>query len=201
MQVRAVALYPLRLAQLAGKPGVRFRKRKKAEATLVPCNVVSSGGQSMAVPELEIPAGAPPPQFKLQLEATRVPAEERRLVCAVLLAESERDSADPEHLIVSPIFDDGRVMIFEFRRAMVLTVGRKHDVEMRLIAVHAGRGTIGTKTLYKFNTRYMSLVGRCEQYLAGALDLYPAPERFVAPLLARIPEGEANLSFGPRGGR
>jgi len=145
-----------------------------------------------------MPDGTPPPQFKLQLETTRVPVEERRVVCAVLSAESERDVADPEHMVVSPIFDDGRVMIFEFRRAMVLTVGRKRDVEVRLVAIHAIRGTIGTKTVYKFNTRYISLVSRCQQYLSGAADLYPQPERFVSPLLARIPDGEANLSFGPR---
>lgn len=99
--------------------------------------------------------------------------------------------------MLSPIFDDGRFVLFEFRRALILTVGRKRDVEIRLVAVHSTKGTVGTKTLYKFSTRYLSIVGRCQEYLAGAIDLYPAPDRYIRPGLARIPEGEANLAFGP----
>lgn len=199
MQVSAVALYPLRLSQLAGKPGVRFRRRKKAEGTLVPCHIACRDGRSVAVPQFEVPDGTPQPLFKLQLETARLPVDDRRFVCALLAAESEHGASDPEQLMLSPIFDDGHVMIFEFRRAMILTVGRKRDVELRLVAVHTTHGTIGTKTIYRFNTRYLPLVGRCQEYLSGAIDLYPPPERFVRPLLARIPEGEANLSFGSRG--
>jgi len=198
MQVKIVAIYPCRLSTLTGKPGVRFRRRRKVEGTLVPCRILTRDGHSVAEPELDIPEGTPAPLFKAQLEACRAAVEDRRVVCAVISAETESGSGDPEQVMLSPIFDDGRRMIFEFRRALILSVGRRRDVELRLVAVHSTRGTIGTKTIYRFNTRYLPLVGRCEEYLKGAIDLYPPPERYVSPLLARIPEGEANLAFGSR---
>lgn len=198
MHVRVVALYPGRLSSLAGKPGVRFRKRKKrAEVTLVPCTIQSTRGRSVAVPEFEIPEGTSSPMFKAQLATIRTNVEARRMVCLVLSGESDASRA-PEQSILSPIFDDGRQMIFEFRRAFVLSLSNRREIELRLVAVHALEGTIGTKTVYKFHTRYLPLTGRCMEYLAGAIDLFPAPPRFMKPACRQIPEGEANLTFEAR---
>ncbi len=56
-------------------------------------------------------------------------------------------------------------------------------------------GEVGTRTLWRFDARYLGLAGRCEQYLAGLSDPFPRPtvrqRRFI-----RIPRGEANLRFG-----
>lgn len=197
MIVRVVALYPVRLSAVAGRPGVRFRKRKKKECTLIPCRIESRSGRSVAVPDLDVPEGAPAPMFKAQLEVARATVEERQIVCIVLPAESGSSSGDPEQHILAPIFDDGRMMIYEFRRAFVFSVTRRREIELRLVAVHGLNGTVGTKTVYRFHARYMSLAQRCSEYLAGAIDLFPAPPRYMRPVLRQIPEGEANLAFEP----
>jgi hypothetical protein len=70
-----------------------------------------------------------------------------------------------------------------------------------LVAVDPVRGVVGTKTVYRFDTRLLALVARCVEHLSGVIDLFPPRDR--APLLHRIqiPVGEANLSFesGKRG--
>lgn len=176
-----------------------YRKRKKKpDTTLVPCRIEVVGTRSIAVPELAVPEGTPPPIFKAQLDATRLATDDRRIVCMVLSAEPDALSRDPEQTILSPIFDDGRQMIFEFRRAFVLSLTNRRQIELRLVAVHPVEGTIGTKTIYTFHTKYLSLTGRCMEYLAGTIDLFPAPARFVRAPLRQIPEGEANLTFAPR---
>lgn len=200
MHVRVIALYPGRLSSLADKPGVRYRKRKKKpDTTLIPCRIEVVSNRSTAVPELDVPEGTPPPTFKAQLEVTRLAVDDRRIVCMVLSAEPDALSRDPEQSILSPIFDDGRQMIFEFRRAFVLSLTNRREIELRLVAVHPVDGTVGTKTIYSFHTRYLPLTGRCMEYLAGAIDLFPAPQRFVKPAFRQIPEGEAKLTFQPRG--
>lgn len=199
MHVRVIALYPGRLSSLVGRSGVRFRKRKKRpETTLVPCKIEVTRGRSVAVPQFDVPEGTPAPMFKAQVEMTRTAVEARRLVCLVLSAEPDAAGHDPEQSILSPIFDDGRQMIFEFRRAFVLSLTDRREIELRLVAVHPVDGVVGTKTIYSFHTRYLPLTGRCMEHLAGAIDLFPAPHRFVRPVLRQIPEGEANLTFEAR---
>lgn len=105
MHVRVIALYPCRISSLAGRPGVRYRKhRKKPDATVIPCKVEVVGNRSIAMPELDIPAGTPQPTFKAQLEATRAAVEQRRIVCVPLSTEPEALDSDPEQNILSPIF-------------------------------------------------------------------------------------------------
>ncbi len=108
-------------------------------------------------------------------------------------AERVLTKMDPEQTLLSPIFDDGHRMIFEFQRAQILSVNNRGDVELRLIAVHPVLGIIGTKTIHRFNTRLTPLTTRCAEHLAGGIELFPArPARlFRIP----IPEGEANLIF------
>ena len=199
MRVQVIALYPHRLSSLAGRPGVRFRRnrKKKTDSTLVPCRIETTGGRSIALPELDVPAGTTAPLFKAQLTLNRLPVEARRLVCVVLDPDTSQPQSDPEQSVLSPIFDDGKTMIFEFRRAMVLTVGDRREVEVRMVAVHPVTGAVGTKTIYRFNARYLGLTARCLEYLSGAIDLYPPPARHVPRAMRDVPEGEANLTFEP----
>jgi hypothetical protein len=196
--IRVAALYPVRIPALAHRPGVRFRSRKKAAATLVPCRIDALDGRSVASPEYAVPEGTPAPIFRLQLETTRTSVDERRVLCVVLAAERDGWKTDPEQALLSPIFDDGHRMIFEFRRAYILRVDRRGDLETRFVAIDPVRGIVGTKTMHKFDTRLLALASRCVEHLAGAIDLFPMRDR---PTLeaARIPVGEANLSFDSKG--
>jgi len=195
--VRVIALYPGRITSLANRHGVRFRKRKKAAATLVPCRIDALDGRSIATPEYPIPEGTPTPTFRLQFETTRTSVDERRMLCVVLAAERDGWKTDPEQTLLSPIFDDGHRMIFEFRRAYILRLDRRGELETRFVAVDPARGIVGSKTVHKFDTRSLGLAGRCVEHLAGAIDLFPMCDR--RPLGAeRIPVGEANLSFDLR---
>ncbi len=196
--VRVIALYPGRLTSLSGCPGVRFRSRKKSHCTLVPCRVEGLEGRSIATPEYRIPEGTPSPIYRVQFETTRVPVEDRRVLCVVLSAEPEARKSDPEQILLSPIFDDGHRLIFEFRRAQILSVSRRGDLETRLVAVDPVRGVIGTKTIHRFDTRLLALASRCVEHLSGAIDLFPTRERASHMQRVPIPSGEANLAFGSR---
>lgn len=196
MDVRVVALYPTRISALSGRPGVRFRRRKKREeSTLVPCRVETIDGRSIAAAEYPVPEGTPSPRYRAQVETVRVAVDERRVVHVVLSAEPDASRMDPEQLLLSPIFDDGHRILFEFQRAQILSVNHRGDVETRLIVVHPVLGIVGTKTIYRFNTRLTPLATRCVEHLAGALDLFPARERPMRLFRTQIPEGEANLAF------
>lgn len=127
MDIRVVALYPTHIPQLASRHGVRFRSRQKAKCTLVPCAIESLDGRSIATPEYAIPAGTPAPKYRLQFETTRLPPDDRRRVRVVLSAEPNDAKTDPKQALLSPIFDDGNRMIFEFRRADILTVARRGE--------------------------------------------------------------------------
>lgn len=195
MDLRVVALYPRRISALAGKAGIRFRRRKKLEGTLVPCCVKTLNGRSVAVPAYPIPDGTPSPRYRVQVETMRVAVDDRRAVLVLLSAEPEAEKMDPEQILLSPIFDDGHRMIFEFQRARIVVVNRRGDLEMRLVAVHPVLGIIGTKTIYRFNTRLSALAMRCMEYLAGAVELFPVREPPRRMFRISIPEGEADLSF------
>jgi hypothetical protein len=197
LNLRIIALYPGRITALAGCPGVRFRARRKAQCTIVPCKVEAFDGRSVATPEYRIPEGAPTPVFRAQFDTYRVPLEERKVLCVVLSAEPDSWKADPEQMLLSPIFDDGHRLIFEFRRAHIVTVSRRGDLETRLIAVDPVRGIVGTKTIHRFDTRLLALAARCVDHLAGMIDLFPMRERATLAHHTQIPVGEANLSFGP----
>jgi len=170
MDIRVVALYPTHITQLASRRGVRFRSRQKAKCT-------------------------PAPKYRLQFETTRLPPDDRRRVCVVLSAEPNDSKTDPEQALLSPIFDDGNRMIFEFRRAYILTVARRGELDTRLVAVDPLRGVVGTKTIHRFDTKLVSLATRCVEHLAGAIDLFPMRDRTCVAEKRRIPEGEANMSF------
>jgi len=195
MDIRVVALYPTHITQLASRRGVRFRSRRQAKCTLVPCSIESLDGRSIATPEHAIPAGTPAPKYRLQFETTRLPPDDRRKVCVVLSAEPTDSKTDPEQALLSPIFDDGNRMIFEFRRAYILTVARRGDLETRLVAIDPLRGIVGTKTVHRFDTRLLALSARCVEHLAGDIDLFPMRDKAYVTGNSRIPEGEANLSF------
>ncbi|MBI4264841.1 MAG: hypothetical protein HY657_10725 [Acidobacteria bacterium] len=131
----------------------------------------------------------------MQVETIRVALDDRRAVYVLLSAEPEAAKMDPEQILMSPIFDDGHRMIFEFQRAQILSVNQRGDLEMRLVAVHPVLGVVGTKTIYRFNTRLSALAMRCMEHLAGAVDLFPFRERPTRMSRIPIPEGEADLSF------
>jgi hypothetical protein len=196
MELRIMALYPIKIPSLAGRPGVRLRNHKGRAGTLVPCRIESVGGVSVARPVHAVPDATPTPLYRAQLETLRAPVEERRSVCVVLAADRAAGRIDPEQAMLSPIFDDGRRMIYEFRRAHVVTVSDRGEVEVRLVAVHPVTGVVGTQTIYRFHTRYSALATRCEEYLVGTLDLFPIPERGRRAPRVDVPKGEANLSFG-----
>jgi len=195
MDLRVIALYPGRISALSSRPGVRFRRRKKSERTLVPCRVNTIDGRSVAAPEYPAPEGTPSPRYRAQFETVRLPVDERRIVYVVLSAEPEAATMDPEQILLSPIFDDGHRLIFEFQRAHIMSVRRRGDLEARLVAVHPVLGTVGTKTLYRFNTRLSALAARCTEHLAGAVDLFPPRERATRTCRIQVPVGEANLTF------
>lgn len=203
MNVRIIALYPGRISALAGCPGVRFRARKKAPCTLVPCTVEAFDGRSAATPDYRVPDGTPNPIYRAQFETYRVPVEERKILCVVLSAEPDVWKMDPEQILLSPIFDDGHRLIFEFRRAHILSVSRRGELETRLVAVDPVRGVVGTKTIHRFDTRLLALATRCVEHLAGTIDLFPMRERVTLAHRTQIPVGEADLSFaaGKRGAR
>lgn len=119
----------------------------------------------------------------------------------MLSAEPTDSRTDPEQALLSPIFDDGNRMIFEFRRAYIVTVARRGDLETRLVAIDPLRGGVGTKTVHRFDTRLLALATRCVEHLAGAIDLFPMRDKAYVPGNNRIPEGEANLSFDAGRGR
>lgn len=199
MDVRVVALFPGRISALSGRSGVRFRNRTKHECTLVPCRVSASEGRSVAAPEYPVPEGTPPPRYKVELETVRVPVEQRRVVYVVLSVEPEASKMDPEQILLSPIFDDGHRLIFEFQRAHIVSVNRRGDLEVRLVAVHPVLGVVGTKTIYRFNTRFSALAARCVEHLAGAVDLFPPREHLPRTCRVQIPAGEADLTFDSDG--
>lgn len=199
LNIRIVALYPLRIDTLAGCPGVRFRQRKGRRGTVVPCRVEPLDGRSVAQPEYLIPDGTPAPSFRAQFETARVSVDERSVLCVVLSAEPAASDSDPEHLLLSPIFDDGHRMIFEFRRAQILSVTRRGQIETRLVAVDSVRGIVGTKTIHRFDRRLLGLAARCAEHLSGQIDLFPAPGTVpVGTTPCRCLRGEANLAFGGR---
>lgn len=192
---RVIALYPGRISAVAGKPGVRFRRRKSLESTLVPCRVTTIDGRSFAAPEYHVPEGTPSPTYRAQVEMVRVPVDDRHVVYVVLSAETQAARMDPEQIVLSPIFDDGHRMIFEFQRARIVSVMRRGDLETRLIAVHPVLGVVGTQTLHRFNTRFCALATRCMEYLAGAVDLFPPRPHARQTRRIDIPAGAANLTF------
>lgn len=196
--LRVIALYPGRITSLATRRGVRFRTRKKAASTLVPCRLDALDGRTVAVPEFMVPAGTPNPTFRVQFETTRVLGDQRCAVCVVLSGERGEWKLDPEQTLLAPIFDDGNRMIFEFRRAHIVKVEKRGELETRLVAIDPIRGVLGTKTVHRFDTRMLSLATRCVEHLAGALDLFPMRELPLARQQSRVPEGEANLSFASR---
>lgn len=196
MDLRVIALYPGRIAALSGRSGVRFRSRRDKHAcTVVPCHVDTIDGRSVAAPEYPIPEGTPLPKYRMQLETLRVSVEERRVTYVALSAEPESSKTDPEQILLSPIFDDGYRLIFEFTRAHILSLDRRGDLETRLVAVHPVLGVVGTKTIYRFNVRLSALAARCMEHLAGAVDLFPPREHSPRASRGQIPVGEANLSF------
>lgn len=192
---RVVALYPGRLAAVSGKPGVRFRRRTRQESTLVPCRINTIDGRSFAAPEYHVSEGTPSPTYRAQVEMVRLPVDDRQVVYLVLSAEPQTSRMDPEQTILSPIFDDGHRMIFEFERALIVSVTRRNELETRLVAVHPVLGVVGTQTVHRFNTRFCPLAARCMEHLAGAVDLFPARLQSRQTRRIDIPAGEANLSF------
>lgn len=202
MNVGVIAVYPVRVPTLANRQGVRFRKRKTRCLTVAPCRVETTDGRTLARPIYEVPEGTAQPLFKGQLETTRVPADHRQSVSLVIGLDGQHQPADVEQRLLSPIYDDGRRMIFEFRRAEIIIVTSRGSIEVRLLAVHPVTGVIGTKTIYRFHSKYAALASRCHEYLAGAIDLFPLPPpRVDRKFRSPVPEGEANLSFPVDDGR
>lgn len=195
MDVRVIAIYPSHIPAFASRSGVRFRRRQKQQSTVVPCQITVIDGRSVGVPIYQVPEGTARPRYRAQVELTRTAVDQRRVVHVLLSAESTAATTDPEQLLLSPIFDDGRRMIFEFQRAQVFSVNAHGHVETRLVVVHPHLGIIGTKTTHRFNVRRSALATRCLDYLAGAVELFPVPDRGQRVPRIQVPEGEANLSF------
>lgn len=198
MEFRVIALYPGRIAAVAGKPGVRFRRRKQMESTVVPCRVNTVDGRSLAAPEYPVPDGTPGPKYRAQVETVRTAIDDRRIVYVPLAAEPEASKMDPEQTVMSPIFDDGHRMIFEFQQALILSVTARGELETRFVAVHPVLGVVGTKTIHRFNIRFAALGSRCMEYLAGSVDLFPHQERETRMARFHIPGGAADLNFDRR---
>ncbi len=77
-----------------------------------------------------------------------------------------------EQTLLSPIFDDGHRMIFEFRRAHILRVDQRGNLETRLVAVDPVRGVVGTKTAPSCGGRHRSgrVRGPCTRTAPGDRD-------------------------------
>lgn len=132
MRLRVVALYAGRLANLVGQPGVRVRRRKNGEATLVPCRLQTIAGRSRALPIYAVPDGTPAPKFRAQFETQRAAPDRRLAVAVVFSAEPAAATLDPEQVLLSPISDQGHRMLFEFQQAHILVARQSGDLETRL---------------------------------------------------------------------
>lgn len=199
MSFRAIAIYPERLSALACRPGVRFRRRKRRDYTVMLARIETIDGRSVAVPEHAVPEGTLPPRFKGQFEVARAALELRQSVHVILAADRDASKLDPEQVVLSPIFNDGRRIVFEFQHAYIMTVERNGQLETRYVAVHPVSGLVGTRTIHRFNTRWLGIVNRSVEHLVGVLDLFP----LVEPRLLRwrgieVPRGEAALEFTSR---
>jgi hypothetical protein len=199
MSFRAIAIYPGRLAALACRPGVRFRRRKRRDYTVMLARIETIDGRSVAVPEHAVPEETPPPRFKGQFEVARAAVEQRQSVHVILAAERDASKLDPEQVVLSPIFNDGRRIVFEFQRAYIMTVERTGQLETRYVAVHPVSGLVGTRTIHRFNTRWLGIANRSVEHLVGVLDLFPLLEpRLLRWQRIDVPRGEAALEFSPR---
>jgi hypothetical protein len=196
MKFDAIVLYPGRLTSLAGRPGVRFRVHGKHKRTLVPCVLETVENRTVAKPAFAVPPETPLGIFHVQFEVRRVPAEVRQKVAIVMGAGRPAERMDPEQQVLAPIYDDRARMIYEFTRAYILIVGRGGEVELRLVAIHPRTGVLGTTTVYRSHVRYAPLMLRCQEYLAGTIELFPEPVRQERPLKFRelIPSGVADLT-------
>lgn len=200
IELQVVALYPQELEGLAGRPGVRARKRREKTWTQVACTVAQDNGRSLARPIHPIPDNAGTALFRFQLIHRRskgTPSE----IAVPLQPGADSKTKDPEQRILAPLYNSAEKLVFEFERAEVFYLDESGRVELRLVGVHRFSGVVGTRTLYRFHSGYAALAARCSGHLSGATELFPAPtpQERVAKVPA-VPEGEANLAFG-RGGR
>jgi hypothetical protein len=196
MIVRIVAAFPVHIPEFDALPGVRLRRHGDRTYTQVECEVTTTGEVTTARPKHAAPAGAPPPNFRIHVECDRGTQPGEGSVAVVIHPRDKDGPADPEQRIGAPFFNNGRKQIFEFLRGDVLHVTRTGLIEMRYIAVDRDSGQIGTVERFRLHARYLTLLGRCVAHLEGTTDLFPAQPRSERGT-PRIPEGAANLSFGP----
>jgi hypothetical protein len=197
MNFGAIAIYQGRLSGLGCLRGVRFRRHKRRDFTVVPASVEHVDGRSVAVPEHLVPEGTPAPRFKGQFKVERAALEQRHQVHLLFAAERDAAKLDPEQVILSPIFNDGRRIVFEFRQAYIMTVERNGYLETRYVAVHPVTGHVGTRTVHRFDTRWLGAAHRCVEHISGVMDLFPLLEpRVKRGDRVEVPAGEAVLTFG-----
>lgn len=67
--------------------------------------------------------------------------------------------------------------------------------ELRSAAIDLHSGEVGTATQWRFDSRFVSLITRCEQHLGGLTDIFPAPARRPTHARRQVPRGEARLTF------
>lgn len=143
MKLQMIAMYPGRLTDLLSQAGVKERKRKGGSWTQAPCELVTDDRASVAKPVHVAPEGAPRPVFKAQLELLK--AEDGGKIVTVVLSSDAAPTADPEQRVLTPMYNNGRRLIFEFQRAEILIVTIEGHVELRLVAIHPVTGVVGTR--------------------------------------------------------
>jgi hypothetical protein len=195
MKLQMIALYPGRLTDLLSQSGVKERKRKGGSWTQAPYELVTDDRASLAKPVHVAPEGAPRPVFKAQLELLK--AEDGGKIVTVVLSSEGAQTADPEQRVLTPMYNNGRRLVFEFQRAEILVVTVEGLVELRQVAIHPVTGAVGTTTKYPFHASFAKLVARCQSHLAGSIDLFPAQDHAAARVNDfHVPSGPANLDLG-----
>jgi hypothetical protein len=196
VELQVVALYPEVIEALAGRHGVRARKRKDKVWTQVGCLVAQENGKHLARPIHPIPDGSGTPLFRFQLIHRRskgTPSE----IAVPLQPGADSKTKDPEQRILAPIYNSAEKLVFEFERAEIFHLDESGHVELRFVGVHRLSGAVGTRTMYRFHSGYAALAARCSGSLSGATELFPAPEPHErVSKVPPVPEGEANLAFG-----
>jgi hypothetical protein len=195
MEIKILALYPIVIPALRSRPGVELRKRKDKMWTQIECGIITERPRSFARARYAVPHGTPPPEYRGHISLIREDIATSGM--AVVLQPPARSApADPEHRLLAPIFKDHQRLIFEFYNAEVLFVSPEGQAELRQVTVQRQSGEVTTRNLGSFNTRYTTLVARCEAQIAGAAEMFPMSPAPLATEPATLSAEPVMLRFG-----
>jgi hypothetical protein len=196
VELEVLALYPLVINALRGQPGVSLRKRRHAVWTQVKCLVERrTDGRCFARPHVPTGSEVGRPTFRLRIEVPRGRQAQRDGIAIPLQPSTQTRVVDPEQRVLAPIFVSPEKVLFEFQRADVLFVGADGRSELRFAAIDVFSGEVGTQTLWRFDTKFVSLITRCEQHVGGLTDIFPQGVAEPVPPRKPVPRGGAHLTF------